>query len=127
MHYKLPCAPHLITRDDGGWFNKANIVKDLALLGRDMSSVLLVDDRHDFARASSGNSVIVPPFGGEGAYQILCTLTSLMRQMVCFQVLARLLFWTAPTHHLSSQQMVNIALMLHLWSFRNPVLVLCVL
>ena len=87
----------MITRDDGGWFNKENTVKDLALLGRDMSSVLLVDDRHDFARASCRNSVIVLPFRGEGADQILCTLTSLMRKMVCLQLLAGLNCWSTPT------------------------------
>ena len=82
-YFKLPRVPYLITRDDEGWYNEYETFKDVQLLGRDMDSVLLVEDSVPYARVSCNNSVIVPSYRGEPTDQVLRNLTELLQQMVC--------------------------------------------
>jgi hypothetical protein len=81
-YFKLPRVPYLITRDDEGWYNEYETFKDVQLLGRDMDSVLLVEDSVPYARVSCNNSVIVPSYRGEPTDQVLRNLTELLQQMV---------------------------------------------
>jgi len=81
-YFKLPRVPYLITRDDEGWYNEYETFKDVQLLGRDMDSVLLVEDSVPYARVSCDNCVIVPSYRGEPSDTVLRNLTQLLRQMI---------------------------------------------
>eukprot|EP00906_Rhabdomonas_costata_P007607 RCo010894 len=64
QHLRLGAGmlPWVITRDDEGWYTQMDTSKDIRLLGRDVNTVVLIEDSQEYARLSSDNAVIVPRF-----------------------------------------------------------------
>eukprot|EP00756_Hemistasia_phaeocysticola_P008462 Hpha_TRINITY_DN14622_c0_g3::TRINITY_DN14622_c0_g3_i1::g.48114::m.48114/K17496/TIM50; mitochondrial import inner membrane translocase subunit TIM50 len=81
-------AHHTVTRNTGTWYDEVAHVKDLSLLDRDLSRVVMIENRAQSCLEQKENSILVPDFDtpqckrkrGPGD-DILCQVVSVLKDL----------------------------------------------